>query len=63
MKKIILLIEKQFEMFTERIAIILGHSVTFFAAIIIVICWITLDIVHSRSLHGLINDLIFLLRF
>lgn len=63
MKKIITLLEKKFEVFTESISIWLGHSFTFFLAIAIVICWITIDIIHSTNWHVLINDLIFSFTF
>ena len=63
MKKFITRIEKTFELFTEKTAIVLGHSLTFFFAIAIVVCWISLDVIHSSSLHVLINDLIFSFTF
>ena len=47
MKKLVMSFEKKFEILTERITIILGHSLTFFIAILIVICWITLDIAEQ----------------
>ena len=55
--------EKKFEILTERITIILGHSLTFFIAILIVICWITLDIVKDSGWHNIINDLVFSFTF
>lgn len=58
-----LFFEKRFEIFTEKIAIVLGHSFSFFIAIVIVICWISLDIIHSSNWHELINDLIFSFTF
>lgn len=63
MKKLILFLEKKFEMFTEKISIALGHSFTFFIAIVIVISWISLDIIRSEGWHILINDLIFSFTF
>ncbi len=63
MKKLVLLLEKKFEIFTENIAIILGHSFSFFIAIVIVLWWIGLDIYHSSSWHVLINDLVFSFTF
>lgn len=63
MKKIILSIEKRFESFTEYISIMLGHSLTFFIAILIVVCWISMDVIHHSSMHILINDLIFSFTF
>lgn len=63
MKKLILLLEKKFELFTENISIVLGHSFIFFIAIVIVVSWISLDIIHSTSWHILINDLIFSFTF
>ncbi|MBA3648066.1 MAG: low affinity iron permease family protein [Chitinophagales bacterium] len=63
MKKIILLIEKKFEVFTERISFFLGHPLCFFAAIVIVVAWISIDFMQSSSLHSLINDLIFSFTF
>ncbi len=63
MKKFVQWIEKKFEVFTEKTAIILGHSLTFFIAIAIVVCWISLDIIHSSSWHSIINDLVFSFTF
>lgn len=63
MKKLIHLIEIKFEWFTEKTSIVMGHSLTFFIAIIIVVCWISLDIIHSSSWHGIINDLVFSFTF
>lgn len=63
MKKTILLIEKQFEIFTEKISFVLGHPLSFFVAIVIVVAWISIDFMQSSSLHGLINDLIFSFTF
>ncbi len=63
MKKIILNLERKFELFTQNISIILGHSFTFFIAILIVVCWLAIDIIGSSSLHTLINDLIFSFTF
>ena len=56
-------LEKKFELFTEKITIILGHSFSFFIAIVIVLWWIGLDIYHSSSWHVLINDLVFSFTF
>ena len=63
MKKFVQWIEKNFEIFTEKTAIVLGHSLTFFIAIAIVVCWISLDIIHSSSWHSIINDLVFSFTF
>ena len=63
MKKLILLFEKKFELFTQNISIVLGHSFSFFMAIVIVAVWISLDIIHSSSWHTIINDLIFSFTF
>lgn len=63
MKKLIAWIENNFEIFAEKTAIVLGHSLTFFIAIIIVVCWISLDIIHSSSWHSIINDLVFSFTF
>ena len=63
MKKLILLLEKKFELFTEYISIVLGHSFTFFIAIVIVLFWISLDIIHGSNWHIIINDLIFSFTF
>ena len=63
MKKLLLLIEKNFEVFAEKTAIVLGHSITFFIAIIIVVWWISLDIIRSSSWHSIINDLVFSFTF
>lgn len=63
MKKFVHWIEKHFEIFTEKTAIVLGHSLTFFIAIAIVVCWISLDIIHSSSWHSIINDLVFSFTF
>ncbi len=63
MKKLILFLEEKFELFTEKIAVVLGHSFTFFFAILIVIAWISLDVIHASDWHGIINDLIFSFTF
>ena len=63
MKTLVLSLEKKFEIFTEKITFILGHSFSFFIAIAIVLCWMGLDIINSSSWHVLINDLIFSFTF
>lgn len=63
MKDLVLWIEKRFEKFTEKTSVLLGSVLTFVIAVIIVICWITLDIIHSASWHILINDYIFSFTF
>ena len=59
----ILLLERKFELFTENISIVLGHSFSFFIAIVIVVCWIGIDIISSTNWHVLINDCIFSFTF
>lgn len=63
MKKLVLLLEKNFELFTENIAKVLGHSFSFFIAMVIVICWISLDIIYSIGWHIIVNDVIFSFTF
>jgi low affinity Fe/Cu permease len=63
MKKVIHFLEEKFELFTEKISMVLGHSFTFFIAILIVIAWISLDIIRSSSWHEIVNDLIFSFTF
>jgi low affinity Fe/Cu permease len=63
MKKFILVLEKNFELFTEKITIMLGHSFCFFIAIVIVLVWIGTDIYHSSNWHVLINDTVFSFTF
>ncbi|HYJ65969.1 MAG TPA: low affinity iron permease family protein [Parafilimonas sp.] len=41
----------------------MGHSFTFFIAIVIVLCWISIDVIQENSLHTLMNDLIFSFTF
>jgi len=63
MKKLILLIEKIFGSLTEYLSVMIGHSFTFFIAIVIVLCWLSIDVIQGNSLHTLINDFIFSFTF
>src|SRR2546423_10837211 len=63
MKKIASVIENIFEILTQKISLLLGHSITFIVAMLIVITWLGLDIGHSNSLHTFINDFVFSFTF
>ncbi|HYV92095.1 MAG TPA: low affinity iron permease family protein [Chitinophagales bacterium] len=63
MKKISSFFENIFEILTEKITLLLGHSITFLVALLIVIAWLSLDIVNSSSLHNLVNDFVFSFTF
>lgn len=63
MKKLVHFLEERFEFFTEKVSRVLGHSFSFFIAIVIVIMWISLDIIRSSSWHEIVNDLVFSFTF
>lgn len=63
MKNLVISLEKKFENFTEHATVVLGHSLTFFFAILIVIGWITLDVIKNSGWHNIVNDLVFSFTF
>jgi low affinity Fe/Cu permease len=63
MKKLVHFLEERFEFFTEKVSRVLGHSFSFFIAILIVIMWISLDIIRSSNWHEIVNDLVFSFTF
>jgi low affinity Fe/Cu permease len=63
MKKLVFVIEKKFQSLIVHLSVMIGHSFTFFIAIVIVLCWISIDVIQENSLHTLINDLIFSFTF
>jgi len=63
MKKLVFVIEKKFQSLIVHLSVMIGRSFTFFIAIVIVLCWISIDVIQENSLHTLINDLIFSFTF
>ena len=63
MKKLVFAIQKKIESLIVHLSVMIGHSFTFFIAIVIVLCWISSDVIQGNSLHTLINDLIFSFTF
>jgi len=48
--------ENSFEWLTNKVNVILGHSYTFFVALLIIIGWIAYDVADSKAFHDLLND-------
>jgi len=63
MKKVTSFFENIFEILTQKISFLLGHSITFLVALLIVIGWLGLDIIHTSPLHNFINDFVFSFTF
>ena len=49
--------EDSFEWLTNKLSTILGHSYTFFIALIIIVSWIAYDVIDNKPFHDLLNDL------
>ncbi len=63
MKKVTSFFETIFEVVTQRITFLLGHSITFLIAVFIVLIWLGIDVFHASSVHIFINDFIFSFTF
>ena len=59
MKQVYLKIERQFERLVSIITKILGNSITFIGALILVLFWWTTNLFSSKDLHQNIGDIIF----
>lgn len=52
-------IEKGFEKLTTVVIIILGNSITFILALIMVLFWLSSSLFYAQNIHEIIRDLIF----
>ena len=49
--------ESSFEWLTNKLNTILGHSYSFFIALLIIVSWIAYDVIDKKAVHDLLNDL------
>lgn len=59
MKQLYKLTEKSFEKLTTVVIIILGNSITFILALVMVIFWLSSSLFYAQNIHEIIRDLIF----
>ena len=59
MKKVYIAIERVFEKLTSLVTTILGNSITFILALLLVLFWWVLGVFNSNDLHQNIGDFIF----
>lgn len=59
MKKVYRNIEKVFEKLTSLVIVILGNSITFILALLMVIFWLSSSLFYAQNIHEIIRDLIF----
>jgi low affinity Fe/Cu permease len=59
MKKIYRQTEKVFEKLTSIVIAVLGNSITFILALVMVIFWLSNRLFYAQNIHEIIRDLIF----